>query len=189
VAYRLLRDRPMVKCLAPIVIVAALAGSASAGTYVGLGIGKPTVGNDGNDDFAASGRSHRVMLGVRLGRVSVEGAYTGYDVAPAVGPQVVDSRSLSAALKLSFPLGHNFEVFGRGGLLHTWIDGSDAAMSMSGNGYTFSGGFEYGLDLGLARAALFVDYTRNLVELTSDDEMRTIDQTASLWTLGFAVFL
>jgi hypothetical protein len=179
----------MVKSLAPIVIVAAIASSASAGTYVGLGIGKPTVSNDGNDDFATSGRSHRVMLGMRVGRISVEGAYTGYDVVPAVGPAPVDSRSLSAALKLSFPLGNNFEVFGRGGVLHTWIDGSDASMSMSGNGFTFSGGFEYGLDLGLARAALFVDYTRDLVELSSDDEMRVIDQTASVWTLGFAVFL
>jgi hypothetical protein len=178
----------MVKSLAPIVIVAALAGSASAGTYVGLGIGKPSVSDDGIDEFAASGRSHRVMLGMRFGRISVEGAYTGYDLAPDVGGGPVDSRSLSAALKLSFPLGNNFEVFGRGGVLHTWIDGSDASMSMSGNGYTFSGGFEYGLDLGLARAALFVDYTRNMVELSSDG-MPALDQTASLWTLGFAVFL
>ena len=178
----------MVKRLAPIVIVAALAGSASAGTYVGLGIGKPTVTNDGNDDFATSGRSHRVMLGVRLGRVSVEAAYTGYDLVPALGTGPVDSRSLSAALKLNLPLGNNFEAFARGGVLHTRIGESGASMSMSGNGYTFSGGFEYGLDLGLARAALFVDSTRNLVELSSDD-MRTIDQTASLWTLGFAVFL
>jgi hypothetical protein len=179
----------MVKSLAPIVIVAAIASPASAGTYVGLGIGKPTVSSDGNDDFAATGRSHRVMLGMRFGRVAVEGAYTGYDLAPAVGAAPVDSRSLSAALKLSFPLGNNFEVFGRAGVLHTWIDGSDASMSMSGNGYTFSGGFEYGLDLGLARAALFVDYSRDLVDLHSDDAMRTVDQTASLWTLGFAVFL
>jgi hypothetical protein len=178
----------MVKCLAPIVIVAALAGTASAGTYVGLGIGKPSVSDAGNDEFAASGRSHRVMLGVRFGRVSVEGAYTGYDLAPDVGGGVVDSRSLSAALKLSLPLGNNFEVFGRGGVLHTWIGGSDTSMSRSGNGYTFSGGFEYGLDLGLARAALFVDYTRDMVEL-SGESMQTFDQTASVWTLGFAVFL
>jgi len=179
----------MVKSLAPIVIVAALAGSASAGTYVGLGIGKPNVSDDGNDEYATSGRSHRVMLGTRFGRISVEAAYTGYDVVPDGGPGPVDSRSLSAALKLNLPLGNDFEAFARGGVLHTWIGESGASMGMSGNGYTFSGGFEYGLDLGLARAALFVDYTRNLVELSSDNDMRVLDQTASQWTLGFAVFL
>ncbi|MDB4953452.1 MAG: hypothetical protein JWO36_1021 [Myxococcales bacterium] len=175
--------------VAAVIAVAASGSAAVAGPYVGLGIGNSSV-SDSTNNYLPDGRSGRLMLGTRFGNISAEGAFTGYGLIQRNGANggLVDARSLSGALKLSIPLGNNFEGFARGGLIRTWLSPqSDARMpTYSGDGYTFSAGFEYRLNLIVAGTSLFVDYTHNSANLTAD-KFKSIDQTTSLWTLGLTV--
>jgi hypothetical protein len=170
--------------LAAVIVVAATGTAASAGTYVGLGIGNSAVSDTYNNSFTPDGRSGRLMLGARLGNFSLEGAFTGYSLLGRTS--MYDSRTLSAALKLNIPLGNRFEAFGRVGVLRTYLSPTkDTMPTYSGDGYTWSAGFEYRVDLGLAGGSLFVDYTRNNAKLTGGP--RDLDQTASMWSLGLLV--
>lgn len=181
--------------LTSVIVVAAVGTAASAGTYVGLGIGSSSVSDNGANDYVPDGRSARLMVGMRFGNISAEAAYTGYGLVKQNSGNSFDSRGLSAALKLSIPLGNNFEAYGRGGLMRTWLtlpgDAKPAGLtSYSGDGYTVSAGFEYRLNLVLAGASLFVDYTRNTATLSADmPGYQPLDQSASLWTLGLLVSL
>ena len=176
------------RTLIAIVLLAASATAGSAGTYVGLGIGTgATITDSSGISYLSDSRSGRLTLGMSFGRISIEGAYTGYGVIKgnaADGGQY-DSRTVQAAAKLNYPLGDNFEVFGRGGLLRTWLNPAitTSNMSLTGDGYTLSAGFEYKLNLGVAGGAIFVDYSHNQATL-DDGTQHQVDQTASLWMLG-----
>ncbi len=165
---------------------------SNAGTYVGLGVGTgPSVSDSVNTPYLANGRSLRLILGYRFGNISIEGSYTGYttDESDTASASQFDSRTLALAAKLNYPLGNNFEVFGRGGLLQTELDPADSsATSTTGTGYTLSAGFEYRLNLLVANGSIFVDYTRN--QATFDSGTTTsYDQTASMWMLGVTLSL
>ncbi len=168
--------------------------TASAGTYVGIGIGTgPSVSDSVNTPYLSNGRSLRLSLGYRFGNISIEGSYTGYSTTEGptvIAPQTqLDSHTLSLAAKLNYPLGNNFEIFGRGGLLQTELDPEDTgSSSASGTGYTLSAGFEYRLNLLVANGGIFVDYTRNQASF-DNAAAPSWDQTATMWTLGVNVSL
>src|ERR1041384_3865498 len=126
--------------------VMAISSGASAGGYLGLALGTQPSVNDALDSTATpTGRSLRGLAGIRFGNVSLEGALNGFDVIPRRnGPSTV--YQLSAGLKLSIPLGNNFEAFGRAGLERTWLDLSDDVYNLTGDGYLIGAGFEYRLN-------------------------------------------
>ncbi|HEU4728938.1 MAG TPA: outer membrane beta-barrel protein [Kofleriaceae bacterium] len=165
-------------------VVASLAIStpALADGYLGLSLGtQPSVNDEMMTTALPVGRSARGLAGIRFGNISLEGALNGFGVVADQGDH--NMYQLSAALKLSIPLGNHFEAFGRGGLERTWLslDSGD----LTGDGYLFGGGFEYRLSALIANASLFVDYDYHTATL--EDGPRKLDVTSGFWGLGFTV--
>ncbi|MGN6110913.1 MAG: outer membrane beta-barrel protein [Kofleriaceae bacterium] len=168
-------------CLA-VILIAASSGVASAGGYIGLGIGTaPAVGSDvmSIDQLPNDGRSGKLLAGARFGQFSVEGAIHGYDL---VGYRAYQA---SASGKLSLPLGSGFEVFGRLGLQHTWFDHANPVYDVDGNGYLLGAGFEYRLNLGVASGSFWVDYQYNKASLDGDRDR--FDVASRMWMLGLSI--
>ena len=177
----MLGTEPMRSLLA-LALVAATPVAASAGTYLGLGIGTQASGHIGSDPSSMEtdgNHSGRLILGMRFGRLSAEGSGTRYSEVfrNASSP----STSLAVALKYGLPLGDNFEIFGRGGLQRTWVSGAD--WDLAGNGWLLGAGFEYRIDAALTGLSVFVDYTHNQSTLYGPSNV-PLDASASMWTLG-----
>jgi hypothetical protein len=170
------------KCAMLVVTGLALSTPALADGYLGLGLGtQPSVNDAMMSTAVPEGRSARGLAGVRLGNVALEGALNGFSVIADAEDH--NMYQLSAALKLSLPLGNHFEAFGRAGLERTWL--SLGSGDLSGDGYLFGGGFEYRLSALIANASLFVDY--NYHTATLEDGRRMLDVTSQSWGLGFTV--
>jgi hypothetical protein len=183
-------------CLAA-VLLASLPATASAGTYVGLGIGTAPAFNEQTERLDSDSRSARVMLGWRTANVSVEGAIGGFDMIitdprNGVSRGFGDAYQASAALKLNLPLGNNFEAFGRAGLHHTWISPEVEINEVSGNGLLIGAGFEYRLNLLVGQGSIFVDYQYNRVTLEGEERFMgnaAFDSSYRMWTMGLTVGL
>jgi hypothetical protein len=168
------------------VLVTVGGSAASAGTYLGIGIGNgASVGDSSNESYTANGRSARVALGYRISSFSIEGMYSGYGYLLANGPGsgLTDSRSVQLAAKYNFALADHFELFGRLGFLRTDLTDHDTGDSREGEGYTASVGVEYRLNLVATDLGIYVDWTRNQASFDSGDGVQ-VDQSASMWTLG-----
>ncbi|MGE3545650.1 MAG: outer membrane beta-barrel protein [Kofleriaceae bacterium] len=171
-------------------VLLAMSGVANAGGYVGAGVGDaPTVETDRN--YEAAGRSARFLVGYRfplkIGAASIEGAYGGYGARGSGGGEI-DGRELSASGKYNYPLGSNFEVFGRIGVQKTSLTSQkDAMYDLDGNGILIGAGLEYRIDLGAASGSLWLDYTHRSAAL--EGERNSTDYTARMWTLGLTVGL
>jgi hypothetical protein len=128
------------------------------------------------------------MLGTRFSRFSVEAQGSQFDLAFA--SRAYDATQLALALKLSIPLGNDFELFGKGGVQRTWLNiaGSNDDANAAGSGLLFAAGFEYRLNLGVTAASVFVDYQRSSSNYTTNN-MVEFDGTSSMWTLGATVSL
>ena len=178
----------MLRSVLALVMIAASASVASAGGFVGIGIGTGP-GTSGDVALDEDGRSGRLMIGYRLGRLSIEGIGTRYDMIDS-GGHPWKSTSLALAGKLSFPLGDRFEAFGRGGYVRTEIDASRSAdlRNLDGDGYLLGGGFEYRVDLVAAGAGIFIDYTLQRNTLTNESGREDLGLTTRLWTLGGIVY-
>jgi len=168
-------------------LVAATATSASAGTYLGLGIG--TAASPGGDIASMSNdgnRTGRLMLGTRFGRLSLEGAGSRYTLGHGATPYT--GTMLAAALKYSLPLGNSFEAYGRGGLERTWLSNNNDGVwpDYAGNGWLLGAGFEYRLDLGVTAASIFVDYEHSDTGVRDQARMQLPEksETIGLWTAG-----
>jgi hypothetical protein len=158
--------------------------TASAGGYLGLGLGaQPGVNDELARVAAPIGRSLRGLAGVRFGNVSIEAALNGFGVIAGGGDQNV--YQLSGALKLSLPLGNNFEGFGRAGLERTWLNVGDDRYNLTGDGFVVGGGFEYRLNAIVSNASIFVDY--NVHHATLSYSTGTVASTPRIWGLGFTV--
>jgi hypothetical protein len=185
-AHRMLHPTIMRTALV-LATVTVMGSVASAGTYIGLGVGTgANVSDSSNSSYVSDGRSAKLAVGFSFGRLAVEGAYSGY--AQQMGDSYsghFDSRTMQVALKYNYPLGDNFEVFGRGGLLRTDLNWSLGQMTSSGDGYTLGAGFEYRLP---AFGSIFVDYTHNHASFNPDG-VAPQDQTAAMWMLGINVSL
>ena len=128
-------------------------------------------------------RSLRGLGGIRFGNVSDEGALNGF----GVNANGVDRRvfQLSGALKLSLPLGNDFEGFGRAGIERTWLNVDDERYDLSGNGFQVAAGFEYRLNAVVSNASLFVDYT--IHHATLSNMSGEVSETSRIWALGFTI--
>lgn len=163
-----------------VIVLAASSGVASAGTYLGLGIGTGPAFDSDKVELESRGRSGRAILGSRWSKLSVEGSLGKYTLM-----NEADGYQASAAGKLNFPLGSGFEVFGKLGVQHTWLRTGDAMYDASGNGYLVGGGFEYRLNLGIGATSIWVDYQYSHADLES--ERKNYDLGARMWTLGLSV--
>jgi outer membrane protein with beta-barrel domain len=181
----MLTPTPMTRaCLLAAVIVAALVavGSKSAhaeGSYLGLGVGPAPSLSD--DRFTGDGRSVKALGGMRWGQFSVEAQLGGFDLA--VSNTVIQG---SVNGKLNLPIADGFEVYGRGGLGHSWLRAAKDVNNQEGNGFVLGLGIEYRLDLTVASGAIFLDYGYNSTTF-KDDRDRQLDLSTRVWTIGFAV--
>lgn len=167
--------------------VMAISTTASAGVYLGLGVGTEPAANDEFTRVATpSGRSVRGLLGIRFANVSVEGAINGFDVLSGLGDRT--AYQASAAAKLSLPLADGFEVFGRGGLEHMQLDLGDERYNLAGNGFVLGGGFEYRFNTPVVSGSVFVDYNLHRDKL-DDQRNNQVDATTRMWSLGVTIGL
>jgi len=175
------------------VTLASLTSVASAGTYLGVGIGSESSGgatrSDGVDvgSMDGYGRSGRLILGSRFSKLSIEAQASQFDVTFVASGY--EATQLAAALKLSLPLGSNFEFFAKGGVERTWLNNGPTDMhDAAGNGLLLGAGFEYRLNLGVTAASIFVDYQRASSGF-ENEAMLQWDGVTSMWTLGATVSL
>jgi len=184
----------MLRSVLAVALVAVTGTVASAGTYLGLGIGtSPSMSsNDAMMPVQGNGdRSGKLLVGYRFGRLSIEGAASRAGVLVSQYDYQSDATVLSAAAKYSFPLGDNFEAFLRGGLVHESFSTVEAAHdgdSASGNGWLIGGGFEYRLNAVIAGGSLFVDYEHTSLSLTNND-MTQFDASSGVWMAGVTLSL
>ncbi len=175
-------------CLAA-VLLAASTSVASAGIYAGLGIG---TGADVNHDsgvntMTGNGRSGRLVLGYRFGRFSIEAAGSHYGLL--LDSASYDDYQAALLAKYSFPIGYGFELFGRGGVQHTWLSTSVTPHpSVDGTGVVLGAGVEYRLHLTfVAGASVFVDYERTQTSFSPN--MGGFNSGAGVFTLGATISL
>jgi hypothetical protein len=164
-----------------IVMVTASASTASAGGFVGLGIGTGAA-SSGDVAFVEDGRSGRLMLGYRFGRISIEGMGTRYDMMTP-DAHTWQGTTLAVAGKYNFPLGDSFEVFGRLGLQRTDINDDNYPAENSGNGYLVGAGVEFRLPVAVTALSVFIDYNIQHTSLSNTSYM-DLGLTTRIWTLG-----
>jgi hypothetical protein len=181
----------MTRALLAVAILTSTAATASAGTYVGLGIGTSPAMSSDIEMTESVERSGRLLLGFRFGRLSLEGQAGRHDLFIYSDPY--QSTMFGAALKYSHELGSNFEVYAKGGLQRTFLSAqgpvpSSRALPSDGDGHLLGAGFEYRLNLGVTGASIFVDYQ---YAKTSFGEGMTggFDASSRMWTLGATVSL
>jgi len=175
--------------LLAVALVAAAASTASAGPYLGLGIGTSASPSGDLEMTSSDGnRTGRLILGTSFGRFSVEGAGSRFSVYRGKYPY--DGSQLAVAGKYSLPLGDQFEAFGRLGLQRTWLSTDVNQADWQGNGWLAGAGFEYRFKVSGVGASAFVDYqyaNANLVDQRSTNVERGMG--VGMWTLGATVSL
>lgn len=173
-------------------VLTASASVASAGTYLGLGIGPAAgvngdAGAYGSGSFEGAGRSYRLLGGFRVGRLAVEGSITGQDLLfTGNNGMGFEGRELAVAGVYSHPLGSGFEAYGKLGIHRTWLSadgGFDGMYDVSGDGLLVGGGFALRLNAVLASGAVFVDYTHHAADLSGD--RYAFEGGVGMWMLGF----
>lgn len=172
-------------------LIAGSAPVASAGTYLGLGIGTAPA-SSGDLRFwedGRAGRSGRLQAGYRFGRLSIEGQAAKYDLEAHDG-DVFEFLKFGLAGKFNYPLGDKFELFARAGIQHTGLIDERKDEEYSGSGFYVSGGVEYVLDVGAVAGSIFIDYSIDHTSLTSPYHgMDEFGLTTRVWTLGANVSL
>lgn len=191
----MLGSTPMKRAALAVALVAASSSVASAGVYVGLGIGTNAV-SEGQDRLVEDGRSARLLVGYRFrplkyGSIAVEGSISGYGLGLQDSTvRLMDAYQLSAAGRFNAPIGHKFEAYGRLGLQHTTVGGYMPLYDTSGNGFLIAAGLQYNFDVGIGKgAAVWIDYQINKTELSGDryKGATAFDVTERQWTLGVAM--
>jgi hypothetical protein len=178
----------------PLLVAALLiasTGVASAGVYGGLSVGPDGAVQDDAFDLNSGGRAIRLLGGYRLGRLSAEASITGNTLRDRDGGDV-DHRQIALVGKYNFPLGSNFEVFGRAGIQRTWLTLDDRvpeSYDVSGNGIIFGPGIEYVLKFVAASATIRLDYTIGYAKPSSEafEDAGGVSFTSGQWMLGFTV--
>lgn len=166
-------------------VLMASSSIASAGGYLGLGIGPKANVNGTDGHFEAGGRSYRLLGGLRFGRLAIEASVTGQDVFLIDnGGGQYDAKQLGLAGKYNLPLGSNFEAFAKLGVHRTWLS-NDSIYDVAGNGLLVGGGFEYRLNAVITNGSLFVDYTHHAATLEGD--IYAFDGGVGMWMLGFTI--
>lgn len=188
----MLGSPPMKRAALSIALVAATSSIASAGGYVGIGVGTNAL-SDSEDRLVEDGRSARVFGGyrfrpMRFGSFAVEAGISGYGIGLKDRTSVVemDAYQLSLAARFDVPLGSNFDAFGRLGIQHTTAGAENPIYDTSGNGFLVGAGLAYRFDARVGKgAAVSIDYQINKVDL--EGERLTTSVTERQWTLGLAL--
>lgn len=189
VARHVLRHGSMFRTALALVLVAATASAASAGSYLGLGIGTAPATSTSTDLMAteADGRSGRLLLGIRLARLSLEGSVGRFDLV-VNNQHDFKNTMLGAGLKYNLPLGDNFEAFGRGGVQRTYLNEVMAdRYDVAGNGYYLGGGVEYRVEF-LLGGSIFLDYQYATATVDSET-LWSFDVSNRMWTIGLTLSL
>jgi hypothetical protein len=180
--------RTMKRAAFTLALVAATGGTASAGAFVGLGVGpSPAISDTHEVEANPTGRSLRLMGGYRFGNISIDAAIAGVGTMTDHGEDKLYTGWVAGRLNL--PLGSGFEAFGRVGIHRIWMDIRQPAFEIAGNGLLAGAGFEYNLNLVATRVSLFVDYTlqRGSTARTDGQSPTSTDVTLRTWTLGVQV--
>ena len=178
-----------------VVLTVALLGSLAAprlaaaeGGYLSLGVGSSASLGGDLSGYESTGRSARLSIGQRFGRLGLEAGIGGYGFEFGNAGNY-DALGLGVYGRYSRPLVSKLEGFGRFGVERTWLrPDSTTGRGFKGNGIALGAGLEYGLDLGLAGGAVFLDWTLHSAGVSNqfgDD----LDTTSNMWTLGLAVSL
>jgi len=179
----------MKRAVFAVALVAGSSGVASAGVYIGLGLGPSPVASDSLQATQdGSGRSYRGILGWRRGPFAIEGTYGGYELG-SLDRLSYDVRQAAIAGKYNLALGDGFSVFGKLGLHHTSLEhgATDAdGLPASGTGWLLGGGAEFTFKVATTSASLFVEYQYS--DATLDTEIgNPIDFNTRMWTLGLTI--
>jgi hypothetical protein len=170
-----------------VILLAASSGVASAGGYLGLGVGTGPAASSSGGDLESDGRSGRLLFGFKTGKLAVEGAVSGWDMQFMTGRLqtpiggTVDAWQASVAAKLSLPLSDGFEAFGRLGVHRTWLNRDDAYVEVAGNGYLLGAGIEYRFGI----ASVWMDYQYSAADV--EGQLGEFDFSARMWTLGLSI--
>ncbi|MBA3455215.1 MAG: porin family protein [Deltaproteobacteria bacterium] len=172
-------------------LLIASTGVASAGLYGGLSVGPGAAVQDDMFDLESPGRAVRLLGGYRLGRLSAEASVFGNTLRDFASHDV-EHRQVALLGKYNFPLGSNFELFGRAGLQHTWLTLHEGGggHSFTGSGIILGPGVEYRLNFVAASASIRLDYTISYVGGAESDTYGGTDDlsfTSGQWMLGFTV--
>jgi hypothetical protein len=166
-------------------LVAAMATTASAGGFIGLGVGTaPGINSD--LQMTENGRTGRLELGYQFGRISVEGMAGRTDLLRTDG-YGWQYTTLGLAGKYNLPLSDGFQLYGRLGYQHTTLDPMETAReTYEGSGLFGGVGVEFRLPVAVANLALFVDYTISHSSMSSPPVLGTeeVGFTTRIWTLG-----
>lgn len=184
----------MLRTAAAALVIAATSSVASAGTYVGLGIGTAAGGSWEHNQLELQGdvdgfeRSGRLVLGMRMSKLSVEGQASQFALTFG-DPSEFQGTQVGVGLKLNVPLGDNFEIYPKGGLARTWLTGRGTVMDdYAGSGWFLGAGVEYRLSFAVTAASLFLDYQRTQTTFGSDSQY-DFDSSFGMWTLGATLSL
>jgi hypothetical protein len=161
------------------------------GPYVAAGVGaSPDLGGDFDGVLSGDGHSSgRVGIGHSLGPASLEAGIAGFGVtATAPTGESANGTAISAQLaaRLQLPVAFGLDAFGRGGIDRTWIGPTPSAEDrLVGRGYVIGAGLEYGIDLPLASAGVWVEYDRQWITVPTD--YMTFEGTADTLLAGLRV--
>jgi hypothetical protein len=160
---------------------------ASAGTYIGLGVGTaPSVGNDSIPGAGAETRSYRGLLGYSFGHLAIETELNHFD--SALNTESYGWTMLGVGLKYGIPLGYGFDVYGRAGLQRTWLSADDSTRGIyagAGDGLYLGVGVELRV---LPMASVFVDYERQSATIDAV-QPTSYGVSAGTFTLGAILHL
>jgi len=184
----------MKRAVFAVALVAASSGVASAGGYIGLGIGTaPAVNGSNLESYNATtredGRSGRLVGGFRFGRFAIEGAIGKFDFVYDDGNLFAfTAYQAQVSGKFTLPLQDGFGVFGRVGLHKQWFNAQRAdfdALDVSGTGIVAGVGVEYRLPTALD-VSLFVDYQYSRGGM-SGERLDFGSTSTRMWTLGATI--
>jgi hypothetical protein len=176
-----------------LLVAAFLVGTstvASAGPYVGLGIG-PSASIYGTDPIGIDegGRTLRLLGGYRFGPVSGELAIGGQTLTfkDNIGG-LFDTREYSLAAKYNHGLGYNFEVMAKAGIARMSLSHQqDSVYDTAGTGLLLGFGAEYRVAVGPIKAgAITLDYSHHIATL-SGDVYEFEKASIGVWMLGFTI--
>jgi hypothetical protein len=161
-------------------LLLATASTASAGSYLSLGLGGDPVlqgelmtAADGDGD----GGNGRLALGQSFGRLALEGSLSRFALATD------EATAAGIHARLTIPIDGPFGAFGRLGLERVWLGAEgDRIGDTTADGYVGALGLEYRLKAPLlGEAAIWGEMSQDKLETTAGDV------GARLWTLGLSV--
>jgi hypothetical protein len=176
---------PLAVAVAAGLLVAPAA--ASAGGYVGLGIGSATTGDELDENYDGDGSSIRITIGQRFTWVSLEAGLNTYGLKTENSRATWDAKALSAAGRVHMPLTGKLEGYLRLGVERHYVDRSDNEVSLRGSGWLASLGAEYGLHFGFAKGSVWLDLTRHNAMLTNTNSGNQLDANIDTVSVGLSV--